>query len=67
MNSLIIWLLSWLSFHTSLGVAQLKSRFTLAHGVSLVSVPHNRVVCWRGVLLLLSRSGRAIEFNLLLR
>ena len=44
MNSLIVWLLSWLLFHTSSGVAQLKSRFILARGVSLVNVPHDRVV-----------------------
>ena len=67
MNSLIIWLLSWLLFHTSLGVAQLKLQFALAHGVLLVSVPHDLVVCQRGVSLSLSRSRHAIEFNLFLR
>ena len=50
MNSLIVWLLSWLSFHTSSGVAQSKSWFALARGVLLVSIPHDHVVCRRGVV-----------------
>ena len=58
MNSLIVWLLSWLLFHTSSDVAQSKSWFALVRGVSLVSIPHDRVVCQRGVLSLLLRSGR---------
>ena len=47
MNSLIVWLLSWLLFHTSSNVAQSKLQFALACDVLLVSIPHDCVVCQR--------------------
>ena len=48
------------------GVAQSMLQIALARDVTSGSLPHVRSMS-RGVLSSLSRSGRAIEFNLLLR